>query len=139
MIVTVDLANPQAVYLQIVDAVRKAIAVGSLQAGDRLPPIRETAIQTRVNRNTVSRAYLELAHRGLVRARQGSGFYVTDNGANRERSIRQDALQMQVQELVVEARLSSTSTDELIQMVRERAATLDRPEPSRPNAEDEHE
>jgi len=139
MIVTVDLANPQAAYLQIVDAVRKAIAVGSLQAGDRLPPIRETAIQTRVNRNTVSRAYLELAHRGLVRARQGSGFYVMDDGQNRERSVRQKALQTQVQELVVEARLSRTSTDELIQMVRECAAALDRSEHSRPNAEDEHE
>ncbi len=56
MIITIDLSNPQAAYLQIVDAVRKAIAVGSLQAGDRLPPIRDTAVQTRVNRNTVSRA-----------------------------------------------------------------------------------
>lgn len=137
MIVTVDLANPRAVYLQIVDAVRKAIAVGSLQAGDRLPPIRETAIQTRVNRNTVSRAYLELEHRGMVRARQGSGFYVTDNGTNRERAVRREAMQKQVQELVVEARLSSTSTKELIQMIRECAATLDKQKPSRPNAEDQ--
>ena len=137
MIVTVDLANPLAVYLQIVDAVRKAIAVGSLQAGDRLPPIRETAIQTRVNRNTVSRAYLELEHRGLVRARQGSGFYVTDNGADRERAVRREATHKQVQELVVEARLSSTSTKELIQMIRECEAILDKQEPSRPNAENQ--
>jgi GntR family transcriptional regulator len=125
MIITVDLSNPSPVYLQIADAVRKAIAVGSLQAGDRLPPIRETAVQTRVNRNTVSRAYLELEHQGLVQARQGSGFYVTDGGAERERSVRQEALQAQVRELVVEARLSRTSMEELARMVRECGETLD--------------
>jgi GntR family transcriptional regulator len=125
MIITVDLSHPSPVYLQIADAVRRAIAVGSLQAGDRLPPIRETAVQTRVNRNTVGRAYLELEHQGLVQARQGSGFYVTDGGAERERSIRQEALQAQVRELVVEARLSRTSTEQLVGMVRECAETLD--------------
>jgi GntR family transcriptional regulator len=125
MIITVDLANPKPVYLQIADAVRRAIAVGSLQAGDRLPPIRETAVQTRVNRNTVGRAYLELEHQGLVQARQGSGFYVTDGGAERERSVRQEALQAQVRELVVEARLSRTSLEQLVRMVRECAETLD--------------
>jgi GntR family transcriptional regulator len=125
MIITVDLSNPSPVYLQIADAVRKAIAVGSLQAGDRLPPIRETAVQTRVNRNTVSRAYLELEHLGLVQARQGSGFYVADGGTERERSVRQDALQAQARELVVEARLSRTSLEQLVRMVRECAETLD--------------
>ncbi len=138
MIITVDLSNPKPVYLQIAHAVRKAIAMGSLQAGDRLPAIRETAVQTRVNRNTVSRAYLELEHQGLVRARQGSGFYVTDGGAERDRSVRQEGLRTQVRELVVEARLSRTSTDQLVQMVRECAETLDSQAPSRPNAEDEH-
>ena len=100
MFITVDLSNPKPVYLQITEAVQTAIARGSLQPGDRLPAIRETAVQTRVNRNTVSRAYLELEHQGLILARQGSGFYVTDDGAERERSIRQDALTTRVRELV---------------------------------------
>ena len=132
MLITVDLSNPKPVYQQITDAVRDAIALGSLQPGDRLPTIRETAVQTRVNRNTVSRAYLELEHQGLVRARQGSGFYVTDDGAERERSIRQDALNSHVRELVADARLSNTSTKRLLQMVRECAETLDEPEPKGP-------
>ena len=139
MLITVNLSNPKPVYLQITDAVRIAIARGSLQPGDRLPAIRETAVQTRVNRNTVSRAYLELEHQGLVRARQGSGFYVTDDGAERERSIRQDALHTQVRELVVDARLSNTSTNQLVQMVRECAETLDGPDSQDPDRGNEHE
>ena len=138
MNITVDLTSTKPIYMQIVDGVRMAIALGSLKAGDRLPAIRETAVQTRVNRNTVSRAYLELEHQGLVRARQGSGFYVTDGGAERDRSVRQEGLRTQVRELVVEARLSRTSTEQLVQMVRECAETLDWQAPSRPNAEDQH-
>ena len=125
MIITVDLSNPKPAYMQIVDAVRMAIAVGSLQAGDRLPAIRETAVQTRVNRNTVGRAYLELEHQGLLRARQGSGFYVTDNGAERECSLRKEALQARVQEIAVEARLAGISTQYLLRMVRKTGEELD--------------
>ena len=118
MIITVDLSNPKPVYIQIMDAVRQAIAVGSLQAGDRVPAIRETAVQTRVNRNTVGKAYLKLEHQGLLRGRQGSGFYVTDNATERERSLRKEALLAKVQEVVVEARLAGTSTQLLLRMVR---------------------
>jgi DNA-binding transcriptional regulator YhcF (GntR family) len=138
MLITVNLSNPKPAYLQITDAVRTAIARGSLQPGDRLPAIRETAVQTRVNRNTVGRAYLELEHQGLVRARQGSGFYVTDGGDERERSIRQDALNAQVRELVIDARLSRTSTKRLLQMVRECAEKLGGPEPNGPRRGGRH-
>ena len=116
MTITVDLTNPKPVYLQIVDAVRHAIALGSLQPGDRLPAIRETAVQARVNRNTVSRAYLELDHQGLVLARQGSGFFVTDGGAEREIRERQEALATSIWGLGMEARLSHTSTEKSVEM-----------------------
>ena len=138
MLIRVNLSDPKPVYQQIVDAVRNAIARGSLQPGDRLPAIRETAIQTRVNRNTVSRAYLELEHQGLVRARQGSGFFVTDDGADRERSIRQETLLAQVQELVTDARLSNTSTSELLRMVRVCAESMDGQEPDGSGGGDEN-
>lgn len=118
MFITIDLNNPTPTYLQIAESVRHAIATGSLQAGDRLPTIREAAVQARVNRNTVSRAYLELEHQKLVRARQGSGYYVTDNGPGLDREERLRGLEKRAGELVQEARLSQTDTDTLIKIVR---------------------
>ena len=118
MNIEVDLYDAKPVYQQITDAVRRAIAIGALQSGDRLPPIRETAVQTRVNRNTVSRAYLELEHQGLVQARQGSGYFVTERGAEEERSARKQAVCKLVQELVTESRLSHISTDDLLDLVK---------------------
>ncbi|MDD9890539.1 MAG: GntR family transcriptional regulator [Gammaproteobacteria bacterium] len=124
MIITIDLYNSRPAYLQISDAVRKAIALGALQAGDKLPPIRETAINTRVNRNTVSRAYLELEQHGLVQGRQGSGFYVTEDGAKQEKQARRESLQLKIGELLAEAELTDLSSDELLQMVEAELSTL---------------
>ena len=127
MIISVDLYNAKPAYLQITDAVRQAIAMGSLKTGDRLPPIRETAIQTRVNRNTVSRAYLELEHQGLVRARQGSGCFVTEGSAKQEQLTRRKAVSQKIAELLTEARLSHLSTEQLLHLVETAAAKMNLP------------
>ena len=125
MIIAVDLYNAKPAYLQIVDVVRQAIALGSLKSGDRLPPIREAAIQTRVNRNTVSRAYLELEHQGLVQARQGSGVYVTNGGAEQEQLARRQCVIDKIGELLTESRLSHLSTKQLLQLVETEARRID--------------
>ena len=49
-----------------------------LAAGDRLPSVRELARRLKVHSNTVSAAYRDLASRGWVDRRQGSGVYVRD-------------------------------------------------------------
>ena len=125
MIFSVDLYNAKPAYLQITDAVRQAIALGSLQSGDRLPPIRETAMQTRVNRNTVSRAYLELEHLGLVQSRQGSGCFVTECGAEHEQLARRESVVEKIGELLTESRLSRLSTRELLKLVKTEAGKID--------------
>ena len=118
MIILIDLYNSKPAYLQITEVVREAIALGSLKAGDRLPPIRETAVNTRVNRNTVSRAYLELEHQGLVQARQGSGFFVTQGGAEQERQARRALVFKKTEELLIEANLSDLAIPDLIEMLK---------------------
>ncbi len=121
MIITVDLYNSKPAYKQITDAVREAIAIGALKSGDRLPPIRETAVNTRVNRNTVSRAYLELEHQGLVQARQGSGYYVTESSADDERQARREMLLFKVRELLGEANLAGMTNGELLDLIKTEA------------------
>ena len=124
MIISVDLYNAKPAYLQITDAVRDAIAIGSLRPGDRLPPIRQTAINTRVNRYTVSRAYLELEHQGLVHARQGSGFYVTETSGEEQRLSRRRIVNCKISELLIESRLSGLSTGQLVRLVQSEARKM---------------
>jgi len=118
------MSNPKATYLQIVDCIRRAIATGALKPGDQLPTIREAAVQARVNRNTVSRAYLELEHLGLVRPRQGSGCFVTDAGPNLERKERLKALTRLTDELALEAYHHRIPLDQVIEMLRKSANKL---------------
>lgn len=124
MFITVDLSNPKPTYLQIVEAVRRAIATGALKPGDRLPPIREAAVQARVNRNTVSRAYQELEHQGLVRPRQGSGCFITDDGPNLERGERLHLLKRMAEELALEAYHFRVPVDEVTEMLKQSAGEL---------------
>ena len=56
-------------YLQIVQQVRQALRMGLLDAGDRLPAVREVVAATAVNPNTVLKAYRDLEREGLIEAR----------------------------------------------------------------------
>lgn len=122
MIIQIDLSKPKATYVQIVDCVRRAIATGALRPGDQLPTIRDVAIKARVNRNTVSRAYLELEHMGLVLARQGSGCYVSDSGPKLERAERKKLLERMTEDLALEAVHFQIPIEDVIEMLRRNAA-----------------
>ncbi|HUF65796.1 MAG TPA: GntR family transcriptional regulator [Gemmatimonadaceae bacterium] len=65
--------SPVPLYHQIAEALRNAIAVGELRAGEKLPPVRDAAAQWGVNLHTVRRAYDELAREGLLRVSAGRG------------------------------------------------------------------
>lgn len=63
--------SPVPLYHQIAEALRNAIAVGELRAGEKLPSVRDAAGQWGVNLHTVRRAYDELAREGLLRVGAG--------------------------------------------------------------------
>ena len=64
-------------YLQIVQQVRHALRLGTLEKGDQLPTVKAVVAQLAINPNTVLKAYKELEHSGLVAARPGIGTFVT--------------------------------------------------------------
>lgn len=68
--------NSSPVYLQIASQIEAFILSGSLQKGDRLPSVRELALTTKTNPNTVSKALAELERKGLIETRRTSGKFV---------------------------------------------------------------
>ena len=74
---TLDTKSGVTAYLQLVQQVRRALKLGFLQEGDQLPTIKEVVGRIAINPNTVSKAYRELEHQGLVAARTGVGTFVT--------------------------------------------------------------
>jgi len=64
-------------YLQLVHQVRRALRLGLLAEGDRLPTVKDVVASLAINPNTVLKAYRELERDGLVAPRPGVGTFVT--------------------------------------------------------------
>ncbi|MBO0721003.1 MAG: FadR family transcriptional regulator [Blastocatellia bacterium] len=63
---------------QVVDQIRDLIASGELRPGDRLPAERELARQLGISRPSLRAGLRMLVAMGLLRARHGSGTYISD-------------------------------------------------------------
>ncbi len=87
-----DLQSGLPVYRQIIDQVHAARASGAVHPGDKLPTVRQLAVDLSINPNTVVRAYRELELTGVLTTHQGTGTFITDrkpeqNDAERERKL----------------------------------------------------
>ena len=65
-----------ATYLQIVQQVKEALRLGTIEVGDQLPTVREVVADLAINPNTVAKAYRELEHEGIIELRHGAGAFV---------------------------------------------------------------
>jgi GntR family transcriptional regulator len=86
--IRVDLESAVPPSRQIVDAVLDAVAAGNLRSGDRLPSVRDLAVQVMLNPNTIGKAYRELTLLGAVQSRAGSGVFVADDAVRIARERR---------------------------------------------------
>jgi GntR family transcriptional regulator len=120
MILRIDTTDSLPVYAQIVDQIKRAIASGSVKAGEALPSLRETALRLRVNPLTVGKAYKQLEIDGLIETRHGLGSFVTANDGATD-TFRRDALSREIDNLIVDAFHMGVSSGELKQLFDERA------------------
>ena len=67
------------IYIQLVEQLKTYIISGKLSPGERLPSVRDLALQTKVNPNTMQKALTELEDLKLVYTERTNGKFVTDN------------------------------------------------------------
>ena len=72
-----DLKSRVPIYVQLVEQAKEHVASGRLRPGDKLPTVRQVAVDLMINPNTVSRAYLELEHNGIIETQRGVGAFVS--------------------------------------------------------------
>ncbi|RYD06974.1 hypothetical protein N752_01395 [Desulforamulus aquiferis] len=70
--------NNQPIYLQIIQRLCRQIIRGELEAGDKLPSVRELAVQMGVNPNTAQRVYAEMERLEVAETRRGLGTFITE-------------------------------------------------------------
>jgi GntR family transcriptional regulator len=107
----IDRSDPALLHDQVAAQIRRAIADGEAQPGERLPPARDLAAIMHVNTNTVLRALRTLRDEGLLEIRQGRGIRVTG-------TLERGAVTARARELLTFARDQGYRPDELVAIIR---------------------
>lgn len=115
---SVNIHSDVAVYMQIENHVKFAIASGSLKAGDRLPAVRHMAETLGVNPNTIAKAYRDLEVMGLVYGRRGTGVFVHKGVQAKCREMCLEELARRLHEVSQEAKAAAWSKGDLAKVVR---------------------
>ncbi|WP_096435247.1 GntR family transcriptional regulator [Alteribacter populi] len=71
--------NNRPIYIQIMEYIYGNICRGELKPGEKLPSVREMAVDAGVNPNTVSRTYMEMEREKIVESKRGQGTFVTED------------------------------------------------------------
>jgi GntR family transcriptional regulator len=79
-VLTVDPRSGVPIYLQIIEQIKRSVALGVLQAGEQLPTVKQLAIDLTVNPNTVARAYRDLEREQVIETSPGRGSFVRADG-----------------------------------------------------------
>src|SRR5215213_1716123 len=110
--VKVDREDPIDLHEQVAAEIRRAIAEGEANPGERLPPAKDLAAVLDVNTNTVLRALRQLRDEGLLDFRRGRSVTVAG-------TPEQGAVVLRAKELVRFARQHGYRLDELIRIIED--------------------
>lgn len=67
------------IYLQIKQYLYRQIISGTLGPGNKVPSVRDLAMQLTVNINTVQRALMQMNNEGVLYTKRGEGNFVTED------------------------------------------------------------
>ena len=77
--VYIDYQDGTPIYEQIVNRYKNLIASGVLQPEEKMPSVRNLAMELSINPNTIQKAYSELDVRGIIYSVPGIGCFVSQN------------------------------------------------------------
>jgi GntR family transcriptional regulator len=109
--------NTQPIYLQIMRRLCRQVVRGELKAGAKLPSVREMALQTGVNPNTIQRVYTELERLSIAETRRGLGSYITED-TFRLKQLREELKSEQIGSFIAAMRETGFSPEEIVDGVR---------------------
>lgn len=101
------------IYRQVVDQVVREIDRGRLELGERLPSVRQLAMELGVNPMTVSKAYSMLESEGVVERKRGVGMIVRKKAEKPT-----ELLKPTIQRLIEDAKQVGISRTQLNQMIK---------------------
>ena len=116
--IILDYQDRRPIYEQITERFRTLIYQGDLQAGSRLPSVRQLAMELSINPNTIQKAYTELDRRQLIITVPGKGSFISEKaievvGANSREKM------TELNKIIRELALAGVTKEEIINNIEE--------------------
>ena len=113
-----NLDNDRPIYLQLMERIQHDIISGVYQPGDKLPSVRDLAVEAAVNPNTMQKALSELERCGLVYSQRTSGRFITDNTAM-IKEMRTELAQEHILDFFGQMRQLGFSDEDTLNLIRD--------------------
>lgn len=114
----------QPIYKQLVEQIKIGILTGQYPSGEKLPSVRELAVITKVNPNTIQRALLELENDGLITTRRTSGKFVTEDKAKLQKTQDEQAF-MLVDKFLSDCAQLGMKQKDILKIIKEKGETYE--------------
>ena len=85
-----EFRDDQAIYLQIADHFCENILQKKWLEDEKIPSIREIAVQVEVNPNTAMRTFNYLQDKGIIYNKRGIGYFVAQDGFEKTRELKKE-------------------------------------------------
>jgi GntR family transcriptional regulator len=117
---SIDLKSGVPFYRQIIEQVKFALAGGGLEPRERLPAVRQLAVDLSISPNTVIRAYREMEIEGVLETQQGSGTFVGNQPPEIDALERRRMLDQILTDLLARASAYGLTLEEVLEGLRQR-------------------
>lgn len=115
-----EFSDNQAIYLQIADHFCENILLKKWNPGDRIPSVREMAVNIEVNPNTVMRTFNYLQEQGIIFNKRGIGYFVSEDGFQKTKALRKENfIKQELPNFFKEMELLNLSMDDIKTYYRE--------------------
>jgi len=98
--------------------VKVSALFGRYRNGDRLPPVRELAMELRINPNTVAKAYQMLKDESIIDSRPGGGNFISLQQKNTD-AMRETMLSGELQDVIAKADALGVPRDRLAEIFKQ--------------------
>ncbi len=85
-----EFKDNQAIYLQIADHFVENILQEKWKSGEKIPSVRDTAVEFEVNPNTTMRTFSYLQDKGIIFNKRGLGYFIADDGYARTMALKKE-------------------------------------------------
>lgn len=109
-----EFRDDKAIYLQIADYICERILLEEWTANEKIPSVRELAVQLEVNPNTVMRTVEFLQQKEIIFPKRGMGYFVAEDGLQKTQILKKDEfLQQDLPQLFKKIHLLGIEFEEL--------------------------